>query len=125
MSTLKVNTIQDASGSNSSTAEQIAQGRAKAWVNFNGTGTVAIRESFNISSITDEATGRYTINIENALPTANYAVANMAGNYQSTTTSNTSLNTNGTRTATAFNVRAVNGSSSTADKADLNVIFFA
>tara|TARA_R100001015_G_C4499337_1_gene74376 strand:+ start:197 stop:604 length:408 start_codon:yes stop_codon:yes gene_type:complete len=73
MSTLKVNTIQDASGGNSSTAEQIAQGRAKAWVNFNGTGTVAIRDSFNVSSITDHSTGNYTTTFSNALANANYA----------------------------------------------------
>lgn len=45
----------------------------RAWVNFNGTGTVAIRASFNVSSITDNSTGNYTINFTNALPDANYA----------------------------------------------------
>ena len=62
MSTLKVNTIQNTSGGSSSTAEQIAQGRGKAWVNFNGSNTVAIRDSFNVSSITDDGTGQYKIN---------------------------------------------------------------
>jgi hypothetical protein len=47
----------------------------RAWVNFNGTSTVAIRASFNVSSITDNGTGNYTINFTNALPNANYAVA--------------------------------------------------
>ena len=46
----------------------------RAWVNFNGTGTVAIRSSFNVSSITDNGTGDYTINFTTALPDANYAV---------------------------------------------------
>jgi hypothetical protein len=46
----------------------------RAWVNFNGTGTVAIRASFNVSSITDNGTGDYTVNFTNALPDANYAV---------------------------------------------------
>ena len=45
----------------------------KAWVNFNGTGTVAIRASFNVSSITDNGTGDYTVNFTTALPDANYA----------------------------------------------------
>jgi len=45
----------------------------KAWVNFNGTGTVAIRASYNVSSITDVGTGTYTINFTNALADANYA----------------------------------------------------
>jgi len=45
----------------------------KAWVNFNGTGTVAIRASFNVSSITDNGTGDYTVNFTNALADANYS----------------------------------------------------
>ena len=46
----------------------------RAWVNFNGTGTVAIRASGNVSSITDNATGKYTVNFTTAMPDANYAV---------------------------------------------------
>jgi hypothetical protein len=50
----------------------------RAWVNFNGTGTVAIRASFNVSSITDNGTGDYRINFTNAMPASNYAtVASM------------------------------------------------
>ena len=47
-------------------------GLAKAWVNFNGTGTVAIRASYNVSSITDNGTGCYTVNFTTALADANY-----------------------------------------------------
>lgn len=50
----------------------------RAWVNFNGTGTVAIRASGNVTSITDNGTGNYTVNITNAMPDANYAVAGTA-----------------------------------------------
>jgi hypothetical protein len=50
-----------------------ASGLAKAWVNFDGTGTVAIRASFNVSSITDNGTGDYTVNFTTALADANYA----------------------------------------------------
>ena len=46
----------------------------RAWVNFNGTGTVAIRASGNISSITDNGTGDYTLNSTTAMPDANYNV---------------------------------------------------
>ena len=46
----------------------------KAWVNFNGTGTVAIRASLNISSVIDSGVGNYTINFINSLPNANPAV---------------------------------------------------
>ena len=44
----------------------------RAWVNFNGTGTVAIRASGNVSSITDNGVGQYTVNLTNAMPDANY-----------------------------------------------------
>jgi hypothetical protein len=46
---------------------------ARAWVNFNGTGTVAIRAAVNVSSITDNGQGNYTINFTTAMPDANYA----------------------------------------------------
>lgn len=51
---------------------------ALAWVNFNGTGTVAIRSSYNVSSITDNGTGTYTINFATALSDANYVVTGMS-----------------------------------------------
>lgn len=47
---------------------------ARAWVNFDGTGTPAIRASVNVSSITDNGTGDYTINFTTPMPDANYAV---------------------------------------------------
>ena len=65
MSTLKVNTIQNTSG--------VEVYTAKAWVNFNGNGTVAIRASGGVSSITDNATGQYTVNFTTAMPDADYA----------------------------------------------------
>jgi hypothetical protein len=51
----------------------------RAWVNFNGIGTVAIRASGNVSSITDRGTGRYTVNFAIAMPDANYAVTGISG----------------------------------------------
>jgi len=84
MSTLKVATIQDTSGNNSSTPAGIASGTAKAWVNFDGSGTVAIRDSFNVASLTDNGTGDYTITFTNALANANYAVAGTVGTTGST-----------------------------------------
>lgn len=52
----------------------------RAWVNFNGTGTVAIRASGNVTSITDGGTGNYTVNFTNAMPDANYAPQLAVGN---------------------------------------------
>jgi len=47
--------------------------QCRAWVNFNGTGTVAIRASGNVSSITDNGVGDYSINFTTAMPDANYS----------------------------------------------------
>jgi hypothetical protein len=76
MSTVTVQTISN--GVVSTSSENVIRGSARAWVNFNGTGTVAIRASYNVSSITDNGTGDYTVNFTNALPTANYAIAGAA-----------------------------------------------
>ena len=76
--------ISDSNGPKKATAESVvkaatnATGSApiyacRAWVNFNGTGTVAIRASGNVSSITDNGTGDYTVNFTTAMPDANYA----------------------------------------------------
>jgi hypothetical protein len=51
----------------------------RAWVNFNGTGTVAIRASGNVSSITDNNTGDYTVNFTTAMPDVNYSYNVAAG----------------------------------------------
>jgi hypothetical protein len=59
-------TIQDNAGTQIGTF-------CRAWVNFNGTGTVAIRASFNVTSITDNGTGDYTVNLTTAMPDANYS----------------------------------------------------
>jgi hypothetical protein len=59
-------TVQDSGGTEIGTF-------CRAWVNFNGTGTVAIRASFNVSSITDNGTGDYTVNFTTAMPDVNYS----------------------------------------------------
>ena len=77
MSTLQVTTIK----SNSSAAPvfQNTSGTengqlAKAWINYNGTGTVSIRDSFNVSSLTDNGEGLYTITFTNAMSNNDYCV---------------------------------------------------
>ena len=64
---------------------------AKAWVNFNGTGTVAIRESYNISSLADRGTGLYSLNLSTALSSAECAGAG-SGTDQDTGTDTTQRN---------------------------------
>jgi hypothetical protein len=69
--TITISTLSD--GTNSTSATNPIRGSARAWVNFNGTGTVAIRQSYNVSSVTDNGTGDYTVNFTNALPNTSYS----------------------------------------------------
>lgn len=69
---VKTTTIADELDTESTAVTNVINGSAKAWVNFNGTGTVAIKESFNVSSITDNGTGNYNINFTTAMPDTNY-----------------------------------------------------
>ena len=75
MSTIKAANVQNTgSGAptfKNSSGTEIGQ-LAKAWINFNGTGTIAIRDSFNVSSISDLATGEYAINFTNSMADTNY-----------------------------------------------------
>jgi hypothetical protein len=81
---------------------------ARAWVNFNGTGTVAIRASGNVSSITDNTTGDYTVNFTTAMPDANYSVVGMSMR-DSTNASNLSVLGSATyNTISTTNVRVNN-----------------
>jgi hypothetical protein len=62
-----------------------ARGIAKAWVNFNGTGTIAARDSENVSSLTDNGTGDYTVNIGNDFAAADYDLQHFAAQTQMVT----------------------------------------
>jgi hypothetical protein len=75
MSTIKTDTLQNVAGTQSVPVATVAQGSAKAWVNFNGTITSGEnrRASFNVSSVVRNGTGDYTVNFTNAMPDANYA----------------------------------------------------
>jgi hypothetical protein len=99
---------------------------AKAWVNFNGTGTVAIRDNYNVSSITDEATGKYTVNFSTAMADANYSAVmyNNAyhltgtGGFQNTYTGGLSI-----RTTTSLRLEAY-GTSGFVDSILCDLIVF-
>jgi len=104
MSTIKADTIQNTSGGAVTLTDQTA---AKAWVNFNGTGTVAVRDNFNVSSITDNGTGDYTVNFSSSFGNANYNLS-AATKWQSGQEGFIlSHNTNTTVTASA--IRLING----------------
>ena len=95
--------------------------KCRAWVNFNGTGTVAIRASGNVSSITDNGVGDYTVNLTTAMPDANYAALVTGGIPNGNTVSvNESITT--ARTALLFRMFAIQAAAT--DLSVLNVAFF-
>ena len=94
---------------------------AKAWVNFNGTGTVAIRSSYNVSSITDSGTGSYVVNLSTATSDANYSVA---GSVAGTAITHFKTNQSATRTTSACPVYSLNSSHSVADGEFVEVQIF-
>lgn len=108
-------TIQDSVGTQIGTF-------CRAWVNFNGTGTVAIRAAFNVSSITDNGTGDYTVNFTTAMPDENYAASMSSGN----TSANARLNNVAfsAPTTSACRVQTRNEAQSAVDSAYVYVSIF-
>jgi hypothetical protein len=88
-------------------------GICKAWVNFDAVGTVTIRSSFNVSSITDNGTGLYTVNFTTAMPNADYAaIASTRRNTTADSTGENNVNNGvnfrgGSTYTTAFTTSAV------------------
>jgi hypothetical protein len=72
MSTIIATTLSN--GSASVPTATVVNGSAKAWVNFNGTGTVAIRDSFNVASLTDTGVGNYSVNFSSSMANSGYSV---------------------------------------------------
>jgi hypothetical protein len=75
MSTIKANTLLHSDGTTTTqpSIPALDKRMAKAWVNFNGEGTVAINSAYNVSSITDNAQADYTVNFTNSMANANYS----------------------------------------------------
>lgn len=97
----------------------------RAWVNFNGSGTVAIRASGNVSSITDNATGDYTVNFTTAMPDANYAFSQGSRvDINSASTATVNLKYATTPTASNFTVTVKNDAGVSQDNAYVYVNVF-
>jgi len=99
----------------------------RAWVNFNGTGTVAIRASGNVTSITDNGTGDYTINFTNAMPDANYSFSGFCTSSSSSAlifTDNPITYATGSLRISAGYVNDLTGSTAKADPNFVNINIF-
>ena len=95
---------------------------AKAWVNFNGTGTVAIRASFNVTSITDGGTGIYTVNFTNALADANFSAVQTTG--AGTGTGKLAVGYTDTPSTTTYKIKTVSFAGSDEDQLYVSVAIF-
>jgi hypothetical protein len=94
----------------------------RAWVNFNGTGTVAIRASGNVSSITDNGVGVYTVNFTTAMPDANYC-AQVTKEPTASLANNVAYDVRGVSTASSVRV-LIAEANVLADSANVNVAIF-
>ena len=98
---------------------------ARAWVNFNGTGTVAIRDSGNVSSITDRGAGAYTVNFTTAMPDANYSALGTASRSGAETQLVVSISTAVAPTASAVAIQTYRSSDAgVEDSPNVNVSVF-
>ena len=95
---------------------------AKAWVNFNGTGTVAIRASFNVTSITDGGTGIYTVNFTNALADANFSAVQTTG--AGAGTGKLAVGYTDTPSTTTYKIKTVSFAGSDEDQLYVSVAIF-
>ena len=94
----------------------------RAWVNFNGTGTVAIRASGNVTSITDNGTGNYTVNFTTAMPDANYSTVGFGD--ATTAIIVSTLSSSVAPTTTAVRIVSYNSTFAGTDCAFYNVAVF-
>ena len=97
----------------------------RAWVNFNGTGTVAIRASFNVTSITDNGTGDYTVNFTTAMSDANYSAVTQQGRGTTGTTNLLSIAPlTADPTVSALRMGTFNSAFASVDSGYVNVSIF-
>lgn len=94
----------------------------RAWVNFNGTGTVAIRASGNVSSITDNGTGDYTVNLTTAMPDINYVVCGQGSLV--TTDGRYQQEFSAVRTTSAYRFATTNSAGTITDSTYANIAVF-
>jgi len=108
-SILRVDTLTDASSNNSTAISTINQGTAKAWINFNGTGTPSVTKSYNTGSITDNGTGQYHITITNALSDANFvALGSVIGDSATSDRTNALVASRDSKTTTRIPINTIN-----------------
>jgi len=109
-------------------ADNVKQRVCKVWVNFNGTGTVAIRDDFNVSSITDSSTGEYLVNFSTALANNDNAMFVSAGKASGAPSSSNSsiafLAEDSSQTTNRIDMKVTDSTGSTVDRDLVTAIAF-
>ena len=119
MSEIRTATISDLAGTGPATLTK--QSAAKAWVNFNGTGTVAIRDSFNVASLTDNGTGDYSLVLTSAMDSGDYAVTALTCIESGEADMRTpALNLNRSFNTTNFGIKTMIGQSTDTDRSQVH-----
>ena len=113
MSTLNVSNITD--GTTTVGTGYVVNGSAKAWVNFNGTGTIAARDSLNLSSLTDNGTGQYNVNLSSAMANSVYSYTTAtSATFAGTSTMIALIGDTGfARTASSYRIFTLSGGGTT------------
>ena len=128
MSTIKTNTLTGTTsagsivvtGEGGSTTTNLQQGLAKLWVNYKGTATNEIRDSFNVTSVTDSATGRYIIIVGNDFSNDDYAVTSNGAQIYQSVLGAIGLNANLTSNTSQIGVGSTDNSGNDYDQLDLH-----
>ena len=117
MSTIRVDNFGPSAGGTTYSA----RGIAKAWVNFNGTGTIAARDSENVSSLTDNGTGDYSLAITNAMAASDYSVtATTCIESGESDVRVVSLNLNRAFNTTSFSLKTMYNTSTASDRSQVH-----
>ena len=118
-SIISVDTLQDSAGSNEITTANVKTAfddRVKSWVNFNGTGSIASRDSLNVASLTDVSTGQYDVTFTSSMNNASYSFVTDASTTSGGTSTVISLagsGAGGTTLTTKYRIYTLTGGGST------------
>ena len=128
MSTLAVGTIKSVSSAapvfQNTSGTEIGQ-LVKMWINFNGTGTIAIQDSLNVSSITDDGTGLYTITFSSAFSNTNYCILSGEASKVTDDSDNRYITRTLDRSTSNMQIEHNFIENGTGNRADSNFMYFA
>ena len=118
-SELRVNTLKDASGNNSIGMSYVAEGTAKAWINFTSVSSTSARDSFNHASLTDNGTGDTTLNFTNSLSNNDYCFSGNAQRNDATEDAEMTLYQDQDSSLATNSMRVITKKSSVTDQIDV------